>query len=94
MTPTADEMHDYFFNQKRVFIRVYQLPEKLTNGYCFGGGNPITLLNVDWCEYHETGSRVDLEEFLQGKMYIKPGVKFLVISNKPEFTFQFVGKAR
>ncbi len=29
-------------------IRVYQLPEKLTNGFCFAGGTSIAFLNVDW----------------------------------------------
>lgn len=73
------------------FIRVYCLPEKLTNGYCFNGGNPITFLNVDWIEAPEKEGREKLEEFLQSKCYVKPGVKYLVLSDYAPFTFQFKG---
>ena len=30
------------------FCRVFELPEKYTGEYCFGGGNPVMFLMVDW----------------------------------------------
>ena len=67
-------------------IRVYRLPEKLTDGFAFGGGVPITFTNVDWFNGYEGMKREDLEAFIRKKAYFKTGGKFLVLSDS--FTFQ------
>lgn len=82
---TTDEILK-FMSTPRAFVRVYELPAKLTNGFCFRGGVPITFLNVDWFE-HPIGDRPGLEEFIRTKNYFKPGRRFLVQSDEPEFTF-------
>lgn len=70
-------------------VRVYRLPEKLTNGFAFGGGVPITFINVDWFNGHDALTRDELEKYIRGKVYCKSGGKFLVLSDDPRFTFQF-----
>lgn len=30
------------------FCRVFELPEKYPNDYCFGGGHPVNFQMVDW----------------------------------------------
>lgn len=67
-------------------IKVYRLPEKLTDGFAFGGGVPITFTNVDWFNAFEGMTREDLEAFVRTKKYFKSGGKFLVLSDS--FTFQ------
>jgi len=42
-TITAAERISMYEDQ-RTFVRVYRLPKKLTNWYCFGQGVPITFL--------------------------------------------------
>lgn len=71
-------------------IYVYQLPDKLSDGYCFGAGRPITFTNVDWFEgggYDHEPTKDDLISFIQKKRYYKPDRRFLVIGAKPEHTF-------
>lgn len=63
------------------------MPEKLTNGYCFGGGVPITFMNVDWFEAPIAEGRNSLRDFIKGKRYYDPGARFLVQSDHPDFTF-------
>jgi hypothetical protein len=29
-------------------VYIYKMPAKPSDGYCFGGGKPITFTNVDW----------------------------------------------
>jgi hypothetical protein len=74
---------------EQAFVRVYQLPEKLTNGFCFGAGVPITFINVDWFGAFVTDGKDDLERVIRAKRYIKPGNKYLVLSDHPDFTFRF-----
>jgi hypothetical protein len=44
-------------------IYVYRLPVKLSDGYCFGGGNPITFTNVDWFNGDGSSSRTNRQEY-------------------------------
>ena len=78
-------------------IHVYRIPKKRSDGYCFGGGVPITFQNVDWIGDPEDGHTVDeLRDFLMGKLYVMnspPGTRFLVLCDKgPEWTFQMVAQ--
>ena len=69
---------------------VYEMPEKLSDGFCFGGGKPITFMNVDWFHVPADMTVEKLTEFLKTKRYIKPGRKFLVVG---PLTFAFEGAA-
>lgn len=76
-----------FLTAPRVFVRIYRLPDRLTNGYCFGGGNIIPFLNVDWFEGPIADGRIGLIEFVRKKQYFDPTARFLVIGDDPQFTF-------
>jgi hypothetical protein len=76
-----------FMTTPRVFVRVYRLPDRLTDGYCFGGGRPIPFLNVDWFEAPVSEGRVGLIQFIRTKQYFEQGALFLVLADSPEFTF-------
>jgi hypothetical protein len=71
------------------FIRVYRLPTKLTNGFCFGGGQPIEFLNVDWFQIpeHVQVTRDELEKMIKAKIYWDPHARFLVLDSRPGETF-------
>lgn len=69
------------------FVSVYRLPGKLTDVYCFGGGNPITFTNVDWFETSIAGGREELEAFIRTKNYFDNGARFLIIGDDAAFTF-------
>ncbi|MDG4903163.1 hypothetical protein P9279_21885 [Mesorhizobium sp. WSM4962] len=71
----------------RAFLRVYRLPPKLTNGYCFGGGVPITFMNVDWFEAAIDEGRGRLEAFIKSKRYYDATARFLVLADHPDLTF-------
>ena len=76
-------------------IHVYRIPEKRSNGYCFGGPVPITFGSVDWMPDPEDGMRPDeLRKFLQRKGYYTgapDGTRFLILCDKgPDWTFQMV----
>jgi hypothetical protein len=75
------------FTADRVFLRVYRLPEKLTNGYCFGGGVPIAFTNVDWFEAFVEDGREKLVQFIRGKQYYRRDARFLVLGDRPDFVF-------
>lgn len=66
-------------------IKVYRLPEKLTDGFAFSGV-PITFTNVDWFNGFKGMTQADLEAHVRKKTYFKAGGKFLVLSDS--FTFQ------
>jgi hypothetical protein len=66
-------------------IKVYRLPDKLTNGFAFAGV-PITFTTVDWFNGFKGMTQADLEKHVRGKKYFKDGGKFLVLSDS--FTFQ------
>ncbi|MBY0259124.1 hypothetical protein [Methylobacterium sp.] len=71
----------------RTFVRVYELPERLTDGYCFGGGKPILFLNVDWFEAIVSDGAERLTSFIKSKQYYRPHARFLVLGDAPGFTF-------
>lgn len=83
-----------FLTGERVFVRVYRLPEKLTDGYCFGGGKPIPFLNVDWFEAPVSEGRVGLIRFIEGKQYFDRSARFLVLGDRPEFVFVIEGAGK
>lgn len=75
-------------------IYVYKLPDKLSDGYCFGGGNPITFTNVDWISTPEDGcSTEELKQFFMKKIYYTNalvGTKFLCLcTDNDMYTFVF-----
>lgn len=76
-----------FLTAPRVFVRVYRLPERLTDGYCFGAGKPIPFLNVDWFEALVSEGRIGLIEFIRRKAYFDGNARFLVLGDDPQFTF-------
>jgi hypothetical protein len=76
-----------FLTEPRVFVRVYIVPERPTNGYCFGGGVPIIFLNVDWFEAPIAAGRDDLIGFIKRKQYYHDNSRYLVLGDHPDFTF-------
>ncbi len=79
--PTGD-----FLTAPRAFIRIYRLPEKLSEGYCFTAV-PITFANVDWFEVPVSEERERLISFIKGKRYFQPDARYLVLGDHPDFTF-------
>ena len=75
------------FEEERALVRVYRLPGKLTDGYCFGSGVPITFVNVDWFEAPVSGSADTLTNLIKGKRYYRPDHRFLVLGDHPNFVF-------
>jgi hypothetical protein len=69
------------------FVHVYKLPEKLSEGYCFGGGVAIAFLNVDWFEAPVSIGREEIERFVRGKGYYDERSRFLLLADHPSFTF-------
>lgn len=67
-------------------VKVYRLPDKLTDGFAFGAGVPITFTNVDWFNGYVGMTREELEAHVRSKRYFKAGGRFLVLSDA--FTFQ------
>ena len=82
-----------FMETEKAFIRVYRLPKKLTNGYCFGGGVPITFTNVDWFEAPVSEGRAMVASFIKRKAYFDREARFLVQSDHPDFTFMIEPEA-
>ena len=76
-----------WFDAPRTFVRVYRLPTKLTNGYCFGGGVPIAFTNVDWFEASISDGRDVLADFVRSKRYYDKTARFLVLADDPALTF-------
>lgn len=81
---------DYFLAMDAdVFIRVYELPINLTQGYCHGPGVAIPFTNVDWFNCRRTETRADLVKFIKGKRYYHKDRNYLVIGNAERMTFTF-----
>jgi hypothetical protein len=68
-------------------IFVYRLPARLSDGFCFGGGRPITFQNVDWFNGYDGVTREAIESEVRGKVYAKAGGRFLVLSPDNDITF-------
>jgi hypothetical protein len=66
------------------FVYVYQLPEKLTNGFCMKGGVPIIFDNVDWFE-DNSGCEESLINFIKQKRYIRSGRRYLILKGNSSF---------
>lgn len=80
---------------KNNFGRVFELPEEYPNGFCFGGGLPVEFQMVDWFnpwppDYADPSKLADMEwdefrekltGFLLAKNYVKPGRKYLLITD-------------
>ena len=73
------------------FVRVYELPAKLTNGFCARGPVPIAFANVDWFEATPHQSRHDLEVAVRRRPYFRGDRAFLVLADDPSLTFT-IGK--
>lgn len=78
------------------FCRVFELPDQYPEGFCFGGGKPVTMVMVDWFNpinpqdfwNEESTAEVDwseteakLKKFISGKQYVRSGKKYLVITD-------------
>lgn len=92
MTDETSEMNLDFLSAPMAFVRVYRLPAKLTDGYCFGGGRPITFTNVDWFEAVISEGQAGLVEFIKKKQYYDSSSRFLVIGDHPDLTFTIEAK--
>jgi len=81
--------------QDNNFCRVFELPERYPNGFCFDGGKPVEMLMVDWfypmpsdVALSVTGKKMPtwdehkkhLKEFVSKKNYIKKGKAYLIIT--------------
>lgn len=75
--------------EQALFMHVYRVPQKLNDGYCFGGGKPITFINVDWFGCPEEMKRDEIEQYIRSKTYCVAGYKYLVVSDTPDRTFMF-----
>lgn len=80
-------------------IQVYRLPAKLTDGFCFGHGKPVTFTNVDWFTSEppegmgiSLPTEDELRVFIASKSYYDPGFRFLVLDDRPGRTFVIEGK--
>lgn len=80
--PPAD-----FMFAPRARVHVYRLPAKLSDGYCFGGGQPVLFQNVDWFDAMISEGREPLATFIKGKRYFNIWDRFLVLSDEPTLTF-------
>jgi hypothetical protein len=69
-----------------LLYHVFRLPETLPDGWCFGGGKPVTMTMVDWfcpppLAIMPTPSHEEIRVFLRQKEYFKAGGHFVVIRN-------------
>lgn len=71
------------------FCRVFELPDSYPEGYCFGGGKPVTMLMVDWFNPWPDNPELETWEdvaklllpFLQKKTYVKPNKRYILITD-------------
>lgn len=75
------------------FCRVFELPTAYPEGYCFGGGKPVMMAMVDWfnpipaedIRNNAVKPWPDyvplLREFLLQKNYVKPGRRYVLITD-------------
>ena len=76
-------------------IHIYRIPEKRSNGWCFGGSNPVAFQNEDFMDDPpDSVIPAEARKWLAEKKYFKSaptGARFLVLCDKgPEWTFQMV----
>jgi hypothetical protein len=70
-----------------VMVRVYRLPEKLTNGFAFGSGTPIEFTNVDWFEVPRSLPATEVRLYVARKPYFHKRARFLVLGDAPHLVF-------
>ena len=89
------------------FCRVFEIPEQYHEGFCFGVGRPTQFKMVDWFQPFPTLSSPmfselpeyweqwapRLREFVESKRYIRPGRKYLVLTDFDE-AIAFTAAAR
>ena len=71
------------------FGRVFELPNRYPREYCFGGGQPVQFLMVDWFNPLKTTDPPEpweeavktLRPFLMQKSYVKPGRRYILITD-------------
>lgn len=70
------------------YYYVYRLPDKLSNGFCYNGGNDINFLNVDWFCVDKLYwfDKDKIEEFIKSKNYYDRNYKFLVICKENNYS--------
>ena len=71
------------------FCRVFELPDRYPEGFCFGVGKPVMMLMVDW--FNPWPDNPDLKTwddvtklllpFLRKKVYVKPGKRYILITD-------------
>lgn len=76
-------------NEKMIYV--YELPERMSNGFCFGGGKPITFKNVDWFNSFDGITKEHIEASVKEKIYAVEGKRFLVCSPDNDISFTFYG---
>lgn len=93
-TPTAalEATMTELLKKKRHLTYVYRLPDKLSDGFCFGVGKPITFINVDWFDAVPPEgvfipTRDDLITFIKAKNYYDPTQAYLVLDGREGETF-------
>lgn len=90
MSKPSDALLD-FITQPREFVAVYEIPERMTNGYCFHGGVPVVFTNLDWFECPVTTTRDEFMKQIKQRRYAqsRPHARLLVLcrSGNPDFTF-------
>lgn len=71
------------------FCRVFELPDRYPEGYCFSGGKPVTMLMVDWFNPWPDNPKLKTWEdvtklllpFLRSKIYVKPNKRYILITD-------------
>lgn len=76
-----------FMSAPRTRIHVYRMPDKLSDGYCFGTGRTIIFVNVDWFDAVIAQGQAPLIQFIKTKRYFDPRARFLIIADDPTLTF-------
>jgi hypothetical protein len=79
--------------QHNNFGRVFELPDAYPSDFCFGGGHPVTMQMVDWLnpwpDSHMSNHLPDtweevaalLRPWLMKKRYVKPGKRYILITD-------------
>jgi hypothetical protein len=78
----------FYFQKGYTFIRVFELPEIITNQFCFGGGHAVQFRLVDWFRMsevfdnngHYPDSLVeDVKNFIRMKAYFNKDRFYIAI---------------
>jgi hypothetical protein len=78
-----------FLTERQVRLHVFQLPDSLAEGYCFGGGVDVVFYNVDFFDVPWNIPREELIAFIKDKKYFDAIRRFLIIAERdfPTLTF-------